>query len=209
LTPTPLLDALRAASADQPPASGKRLRAREGQALFHDGDPSDEVYLLVSGEVRLAVVGKGEGERTTLLCRAPALVGDRDLLADTPAREAGLCLTACELYLFGRAQLFAELKHDPLRAWLHRDLAVRYVRSLELQRLSAHTLTYRVAAFLRDAAERQVAAPGTRYLCSVLGATDKAVLRSLSSLRSGAGPDADALDGVGRIALFHSLVAEL
>ena len=67
-----------AAITDDP--SGRSIMSSPDQLVFHTLDPLEEVYLLVEGEVRL-FAGEGELSRTTLLLRAPALFGDRDIAA--------------------------------------------------------------------------------------------------------------------------------
>src|SRR5688572_3814922 len=92
-----------AAERDQPGAlagaarahQGASLRANRGQAIFYEADPADAVYVLLEGIVR-TFVSFGEDapeERTTLLLRAPAIFGDRDVLASGVAQESAEALT--------------------------------------------------------------------------------------------------------------------
>ncbi len=65
---------------------GSASRVRAGQVLFHADDPSDSVYFLVDGDAK-GCLGEGDVLVTTSLLRAPAVFGDRDVLAGCPARE--------------------------------------------------------------------------------------------------------------------------
>src|SRR5688572_22112201 len=95
---------------------GPALRIRRGQAVFHEGDPSDAIYLLIEGEMRMFVARPDDGdERTTLLLRAPAIFGDRDLLAEGPARESAAALTPARLAIFEHERFF--------EAWSERAFA--------------------------------------------------------------------------------------
>ena len=73
---TTLREAVSTPAAQLEEVLGERctLRARAEQALYHAGDPSDGVYILASGYAR-AYVGEGTTSRTTLLVRAPAILG--------------------------------------------------------------------------------------------------------------------------------------
>jgi CRP-like cAMP-binding protein len=166
---------------------GAALRAKTGQAIFYESDPADAVYLLVEGVVITSVsFGEDEeSERTTSILRAPAIFGDRDILADVSARESAEAYSAASLLLWDRAALLAQWETDPeLRARLGRDLAARYAKSCALASIFIAPLAHRIAAILRDEAEAGVkeAAPVER-IAKITRAAPKSVLRALAALR--------------------------
>jgi predicted acylesterase/phospholipase RssA/CRP-like cAMP-binding protein len=64
--------------------------------LFHEGDPSDRLYLLVSGRLKIVV----EGESGTRLLRSlgpGAAIGELGILAGTPRSASVLAVRDCEL----------------------------------------------------------------------------------------------------------------
>src|SRR5687767_6643164 len=117
-----LLDILRTLSSEPRGGvpAGRSLRTKVGQALYFQGDPSDAVYVLVAGEVRLSVsLGEETQPQITLLCQAPTVLGDRDLLAGVPSREHVLCLQACEVRIVDGASFREEWAQSTvLREWL-------------------------------------------------------------------------------------------
>jgi CRP-like cAMP-binding protein len=225
----PLLDILRSLSKD-PTAGvlpGRSLRTRTGQALYFQGDPSDSVYVLASGEVQLSVsLGDDSQPQVTLLCQAPAVLGDRDLLLESPAREGARCLEPCDVLLFDGPAFKEEWSRTPaLREWLSKDLAARYASSLELARLQHRSLAYRVAALWHDWQRRQTtgSAPPVRYLSEVWAVNEKSVLRGLAWLRKNGvlrteGPHEvvvpetaqtlEVAEDLDKLRLFHRLVTE-
>src|SRR5687768_834363 len=130
---------------------GPALRIRRGQAAFHEGDPSDAIYLLVEGEMRMFVARPDDGdERTTLLLRAPAIFGDRDVLAEGPARESAAALTPARLVIFERALFFEAWNDRSFADRVARDLAARSALTATFAALGLSPLLHRVAVMLRD-----------------------------------------------------------
>jgi CRP-like cAMP-binding protein len=180
---------------------GMLLRTRADQILFHQGDPSDAVYLLVTGELRCFVShpDSDTGERNTLLLRAPALVGDRDALLRYPAMET-VQLIGCAQLVVVEAQVFLETwaEEEKLRSVLATDLARRYARSLELSQLHAVPLADRVAAFAEDPFVVQAGQnPSSQRLSVLVNATPRSITRALAT-----GPSEERLPR----SLFHSFL---
>jgi CRP-like cAMP-binding protein len=135
------------------------------------------VYVLVEGEVRTSVSTEEGSEHTTLLYGAPAMFGDRDLLANLAAEETATALTACQLLLFDRAALIEAYAAE---GWmLTADLACRYAATVAWERLSQAPLAARLAVLLRDCE----ALPSQAYLAEALGAAPKSIGRALVTLR--------------------------
>jgi len=164
------------------------LRARQGQTIFDEGDPSDAIYLLIEGRVRTLVSqGQGDGTHTTALLRAPALFGDRDLLLEREAAETAVCLSASRLYAWESGHFLERWRAEPeLQRWLSRDLAARYAASLELTALQLSSLAALVRALWADAEANGEPRPSAGELALVTGAAHKSVQRAISSLDPGA-----------------------
>jgi CRP-like cAMP-binding protein len=197
---------------------GMAIRTRLGQALFHQGDPSDSIYLLVAGELRTSVspASTDQEERTTLLLRAPALVGDRDTLESKIALETARCTTPSLLVSFADSAFLESWADDArLRELIGRDLIARYARTLIMAELEQTPLWSRIGAILEDLQRRGDARtndPG--YLALLTGRPHKSIVRALATLReSNAQSEEGTIDsdrlrtlGVPRVEpLFHSL----
>jgi CRP-like cAMP-binding protein len=168
-------------------AGRKRVRATMGQVIFYQGDPSDAVYLLLDGEVRSAVSASSNesGETTTLLLRAPAMFGDRDVLTSSVALETAQCLTQSTLVAIPAPEFLALWTKKPeLREVLALDLVTRYARTLAIVELEQSPLALRVAALLEERARRNIAEmPSKKYLCLATSSADKSVVRAIATLR--------------------------
>lgn len=165
--------------------SGLRgLRARQGQTIFDEGDPSDAVYLLLEGRVRTLVSqGQGGATHTTGLLSAPALFGDRDLLLGREATETAVCLASSRLLAWESASFLGFWQADPeAQRWQTKDLAARYARSLELTALQLSSLGAFIAALWADAETNGQPRPQAAELAAITGAAHKSVLRAISGL---------------------------
>jgi CRP-like cAMP-binding protein len=156
--------------------SGRALRVKRRQVVFHEGDPSDGVYLLIEGEVR-TFAGTDDAERTTSLLRAPALFGDRDAIAGVDAQDGASALLPSRLLVFDRADLDALVAADA--AFVLRDLAERGARAAALASLAMLPIADRVLRIASDAA----AIPDLDYLADIAGATPKSISRAVAELR--------------------------
>ncbi|MEZ0310351.1 MAG: Crp/Fnr family transcriptional regulator [Myxococcota bacterium] len=163
-------------------AMGERctLRARAEQALYHAGDPSDGVYILASGYAR-AYVGEGSASRTTLLVRAPAILGDRDVLANCSARDTVRLVTPSRLMTLSREEFIREWEgSSELRNWLTDDLARRYATTIRWIELDSMSLVERLSRLLRVL---ETPTPSIDILASMLGLSRRSIFRALAELR--------------------------
>lgn len=157
------------------------LRARADQVIYHAGDPSDAVYLLVSGYAR-AYVGDDQATRTTLITRGPALLGDRDVLANTLARDTVRMVTPGRLMVVDREEFMNEYKSSSaLRAWLTQDITKRYATTIRWIEMDSISLVERLARLL-DVLETP--APSIDVLANMLGLSRRSIFRALAELRA-------------------------
>lgn len=101
----------------------------KGQVLFSEGSPSDAVYFIVSGQVR---VGKGQGEGPTRFERflatleAGDVFGELSLLLDEPRTAGVLASEPTRLLRLGRDRFLGLLEaRDELSWHLHQVLLVQ------------------------------------------------------------------------------------
>lgn len=183
------------------------LVGRAGQRLYRADEPVDEVYVLVSGYARAYVGEKGAG-RTTLLMRGPSLLGDREMLTGSDARDSVRLLTPAHLITIPREDFLAEWHRSAeLRSWLTRDLMRRYTSSLSWFTLETSSLADRVSGLI--AVLEPLGLP-VRAIAGVLGVSERSVFRALAELRSrkaaGEAVEDDAAVAAGD--LLYSLVRE-
>jgi len=172
------------------------LRAKKGQLVFHRGDPSDSIYLLVEGEVRSFIPSSHaeSREQTSLLSRGPALLGDRDILAGISARESVVCLTPARFLAWDAEHLVRGFSEsEALRGVLARDLATRYARALEQAALQQAPLPHRLAMLLW--ALQGMETPSIPLLAILAGATPKSITRARAQLRESGVLQASGVDG--------------
>jgi CRP-like cAMP-binding protein len=181
------------------------IRGRADQALFHSGDPSDAVYLLVSGFAR-GYVGEGQSSRTTLLIKAPALLGDRDVLAGCNARDTVRLVSKSKLITWSREDFIAEWTHSPeLRALVTDDMARRYATTIRWIELDSLQLTDRLSTLLNVLGGPQ---PSIDELAAMLGLSRRSIFRALAELRERSAVISDDAQEE-KVSLVHSLAPDV
>lgn len=203
-----LLNLLREISAtplDQREArfADRSLVGRAGQRLYRADEPVDEIYILVTGYARAYVGERGNG-RTTLLMRGPAILGDREVLAGSTARDSVRLLTAGHLISIPREEFLNEwFASAELRAWVTRDLVGRYASSLSWFALETSSLADRLSGLLGVLSSLGLP---VRALAAVLGVSERSVFRALAELR--ARPSEEKVESDDSAELMYSLIGE-
>ncbi|MBN1658814.1 MAG: cyclic nucleotide-binding domain-containing protein [Anaerolineae bacterium] len=82
---------------------------RSGQPLFHQGDPSNTLYLIKSGWVRLLA----EGGTVLASQGVGSLVGESDLFLDRPRSFGASAASDVELWALSREDLIGMISDDP------------------------------------------------------------------------------------------------
>jgi CRP/FNR family cyclic AMP-dependent transcriptional regulator len=173
----------------------RTLRARKfrrGEVLFHEGDPGDSLFIVVSGSVKV-VVPSDQGDEAILATLGPGdSLGELSLLDGVPRSASAIAIEPVEALMLPRQQFLSLLATDAnLRAAVLGHLAA------ELRRLTTHVadlhfldLTGRLAARLARLAEergerdpdgsvRLDAPPTQGDLASMVGATRQSVNKLL------------------------------
>ncbi len=98
-----------------------------GTALFREGDEGDELFMVVSGKVRISKRVEGIGEEALAILEEGACFGEMALINDLPRSADAVCNTPCTLGVIKRER-FEEL------LFLNKDLAYEllwtFVRTL-------------------------------------------------------------------------------
>lgn len=161
---------------------GRVIRTRAGQAIYTQGDPLNEIYVLTEGLVRLFV---GDGARTALLLRAPALFGDRDVLSGCDfSQESAESVSRARLIAWPRADLEATLAADPaLWRQVAEDLIQRYARTVRFADYTAQPIERRLLWMLRELRRSDTnELPPYEHLAIFADTTPKSVGRAMRDL---------------------------
>ncbi len=151
-------------------------RFRKGEVIFHEGDPGDSLFVVVSGAAKVVVPSEEGGEAILASVRRGDFLGELALLDGAPRSAGAIALEATELLALPRERFIALVAAEPaIRDALLASLAA------ELRRLTAHVtelhfldLTGRLAAGLARLAREhgQSGGDGSVHLNSPLSQTD-------------------------------------
>jgi CRP/FNR family cyclic AMP-dependent transcriptional regulator len=134
----PLLETLGAADRDRLLATCRRRKFRRGEVLFHEGDATDSVHVLVAGRAAVGLT-TADGDEATLGVVGPgATFGEVSLIAHPPVRSATVtALEPCET-LSLRGPEFERLRRDnPVIERLLLEQLALQVRRLSSQLIEA------------------------------------------------------------------------
>lgn len=175
---------------------GRMTRWRRDEVLFHEGDRSDWVVVLMAGRVKVSTGTPTGGEVVLAVRDRGALIGEFAAIDRQPrsATVTALVEVVGLVVLLPAFEAFLR-EHQRVAAMLPR-LVVGRLRDADRKRFEfgAYDTTGRVAARLVELAERfgQATGDGVRIamplsqdeLASWTGASREAVSRALSALRS-------------------------
>lgn len=128
-------------------AAGQRQTYAKGEQLYHQGDPAEWIYVLISGTVKATVINAA-GHETLLRIHLPGSLLGLTALASNPKRDA----TAIALEPIETATLHRDTVLNALRA--DATAAPFFVRLL-VDRLSE--FHYRVSQLAANSVERRLA----------------------------------------------------
>jgi len=187
----PFFAGLDAAALERVAATTRIRRFRRGEVIFHAGDPGVSLFMIVSGEVKIALPAESGKEAILATLQAGDVFGELALLDGAPRSATATALVATESVMLPRDRLRELIATEPpVRDALLVSLAT------ELRLLTTHVgelhfldMTGRLAARLvRLAAEREAAADGSvrlqptltqAELASMVGCTRQSVNKVL------------------------------
>jgi CRP-like cAMP-binding protein len=98
-----------------------------GEAVFHEGDRSDEMYVVVAGRVRISKRVPGVGEEALGILEVGSHFGEMALVDDAPRSADAIAHTTCALAVVRRDDLDQLMFVDKDLAY---DLLWTFVRTL-------------------------------------------------------------------------------
>lgn len=172
----------------------RTVRAR--QPVFLQGEVGHELFLLLSGAVRIVAEGSEGREITLALLTDGNFFGDMALLDGHPRSASAIALDDCDILVLRQSDLFEVLERSP--ASVRRLLAFlseRLRRANErIHDLSLLTVRQRLAGVLRDVALREgepaedgILLPSSinhRVLAETLSTSRETVSREIAELRT-------------------------
>ena len=165
-------------------ASGSQVRLEPGQALFRAGDDADAVYVVLGGELDVAVPGSDGREVWLAKLGAGSLVGEMGVLDGGP-RSADVCaVPRTELWRIGRRAVIDTLREEPSSGLELLALMSRRLRmtDLLLQETALMDLGGRLARLLLEAQGATVAL-SQGEMARLIGASRERVNRKLGAWR--------------------------
>lgn len=98
-----------------------------GAAIFREGEPGDEMFVVVAGKVRISKQVPGAGEEALGILEAGSHFGEMAMVDDSPRSADALAHTACALAVVKRDDLDQLMFVDKDLAY---DLLWTFVRTL-------------------------------------------------------------------------------
>lgn len=192
LAAIPLFAGLGPESLDSLAKKTRLRRFRRGEVIFHQGDPGDALFIVLSGLVKIALPADSGDEAILATLRPGDFFGELALLDGAPRSASAVALEATET---------AVLARDRFRDLIAAEAVIRdaFLEALarELRRLTTHVeelhfldiagrLASRLARMARDEGSRQpdgsirLAAPLTQgNLAAMVGCTRQSVNKLL------------------------------
>lgn len=172
--------------------AGHGRRYPRGARLFHEGESSDFLVLVVSGRVKI-VTSSEDGTEALLSVRGPGdLVGEFAAIDGAPRLATAIALEPLEVVALTADEFGAFLARFPTAALELVRALVDRLRESDRRRMEfgAHDVTGRLAWLLAELGDRPAAAdaPGVvelsqQELAGLIGASRESVARSLAVLR--------------------------
>jgi CRP-like cAMP-binding protein len=98
-----------------------------GTYLFHEGDQSSAMYVIVEGKVRISKMVPGIGEEALAILERGQYFGEMAIIEDTPRSADAIAHTSCEVAVIERDKLDQLLFTDKDLAYV---LLWTFVRTL-------------------------------------------------------------------------------
>lgn len=164
--------------------------------MFHEGDTSDRVLLLLDGQVKVSYY-TNEGREVVLAIRGPGeLLGELGAIDGNPRSATATALDPAEVHMVGVDEFRAFLEGNPRVALLLLEMVTTRLRDADRKRIEfmAHDTVGRVASRLVEMAERfgEAADGGIRItlpisqeeLAGWTGSSREAASKALAALRN-------------------------
>jgi CRP-like cAMP-binding protein len=101
-----------------------------GEAIFREGDVGEEMFVVLSGRVRISKMVKGVGEEALTILEAGSYFGEMAMIDDAPRSADALAHTPCSLAAINREELDQLMFVDKELAYV---LLWTFVRTLSVR----------------------------------------------------------------------------
>ncbi len=118
------------AERDQVAGRMKRRTCRKGETLFREGDPGDELFLVLSGSMAVTVKPEDGGEITLSEISAGGFLGEMSIIEQAPRSATCRALRDCELLTLSASDFLDLIRSRPraAAAMLRRMAAITAAR---------------------------------------------------------------------------------
>ena len=159
--------------------STREIYAKKGEILFHKGEPCTGVHLVVSGQLKLALVSSVGKEKIVELLGAGQSYGEDLLLAERPYGVYGEALSDSLLLHVSRQALLPEIEAIPALARKMLNNAANRTHTLvdDVEAYSLHSGKQRIVGFLMHELDNEQASAALGGRPSILPAHKVRVLR--------------------------------
>ena len=130
---TPFFAGLDPSTLEHVAAGTRTRRFRRGEIIFHAGDPGDALFIIVSGEVKIALPSDEGDEAILAILRQGDVFGELALLDGAPRSATASALTATEAVILPRDRFRELVSAEPAV----RDTLLAALAG-ELRRLTTH-----------------------------------------------------------------------
>jgi CRP/FNR family cyclic AMP-dependent transcriptional regulator len=173
-----------------------KKRYRQGEIIFHEGDPGQALYLVKTGQVRIFVNGLDGNETSVILFGRPGdIFGELAVIDGLPRSATAIALDETVLYIMRREQFREHMRRTPqlsLNFLKEMSRRVRY-NTLQMDSLASLPVPQRLARKLMELAQDygQVQKDGVYIdmlltqgnIASLIGATRESTNKSLRDFR--------------------------
>jgi CRP/FNR family transcriptional regulator, cyclic AMP receptor protein len=118
LRPCPLFQTLSSEQLKNIASVAERRELQGGETLFTEGAAGDEMYVVISGRIRISKRVQGVGEEALAILEPGAYFGEMAMIDESPRSADALAHTACAL---------AVIRRDTLEQLMFVDKDLAYV----------------------------------------------------------------------------------
>lgn len=212
LLEVPLFSVLEDEQREELAACLRSRRFGAGQPIFLQGDPGDEMYLVLEGRIRIAAESSSGREVTLAMMRDGGFFGDMALLDGQPRSASAYAESACHTLMLRRIDFHSYLDTSPATAKHLLAFLSQRLREAndKIQDLALLTVRQRLAAVLIDLALKDGEehpnglmlgkSVNHRVLAGLLGTSRETVSRMAAELR-----ELDLIEQHGRRVLVKNI----
>lgn len=144
------------------PEEGKTRKLNAGEALFHEGDVGDAMYLIRQGKIKI-IKGRGDEEKVLAVLKEGDFFGEMAVIDGSPRSASAFAVDEVALLMIDKETFHAKTKENPLISYILETLSRRLRAADEqIKLLMIKSEERRVIALLltrvRRAAKRQMVA---------------------------------------------------